>query len=81
MGKIENLKNYKSFEDIKEKTYPKTFSVKLPVSVAKKMLELDTKERTLLMRRAIINELEKMFRRKATENETKKIFAGSTSQE
>jgi len=81
MGKIENLKNYKSFEDIKEKTYPKTFSVKLPVSVAKKMLELDTKERTLLMRRGIINELEKMFRRKGTKNETQKIFAGSTSQE
>jgi hypothetical protein len=77
MGKIENLKNYKSFEDIQEKTYPKTFSVKLPVSVAKKMLELDTKERTLLMRRAIINELEKMFRRKETKNENQKISPGS----
>ena len=50
---------YKSFEDIKEKTYPRPFSVKLPVSVAESLLDLPTKERTLLIRRAIINEVKK----------------------
>ena len=51
---------FQGFEDIKEKTYPKTFSVKLPVSIAERLLELSTKERTLLMRRAIINEVQKI---------------------
>ena len=60
MKPTDTLKHYKSFDDIKEKTHPKAFSIKLPMTAAKKMLKLDTKERTLLMRRAILRELEEI---------------------
>ncbi|MGK7896568.1 MAG: hypothetical protein AB4372_23845 [Xenococcus sp. (in: cyanobacteria)] len=47
---------YQSFEDIKgKKLHPKTFGIKLPVEAAEKLLELDTKQRTLLMRSAILD--------------------------
>jgi hypothetical protein len=57
---VNKIAQFKSFNDIEEKTYPRPFSVRLPVSAAKKILELDTKERTLLMRRAILRELEEI---------------------
>jgi hypothetical protein len=43
--------------DLKEKTYPKTFGVRLPESIAVKLMALDSKERTLLIRKAIIKEV------------------------
>lgn len=55
---INKAAQFKSFEDIKEKTHPKVFGVKLPKTAAEKLLKLDTKERTLLIRRAVLKELE-----------------------
>ena len=50
---------YRPLEDIAgEKMHKKTFAVKLPVAAAEKLLKLDTKERTLLIRRAVLKELE-----------------------
>ena len=58
MPTLENLKHFESLGDVKEKLYDKVFGVRLPKSAAKKLLKLSTKERTLLMRRAILRELE-----------------------
>ena len=51
----------KPLDDMKgQELYDKVFGVRLPKGAAEKMLKLDTKQRTLLMRRAILNELEKI---------------------
>ena len=43
-----------------EKFHRKSFTVKLPMSYAELMLQLDTKERTKLMRSAIIEKLDRL---------------------
>jgi hypothetical protein len=65
MPRGENFKNkdfgtrIKPLEDIGEqKLYDKVFGVRLPIPAAKKLMKLDTKDRTLLIRRAVLKELE-----------------------
>jgi hypothetical protein len=43
--------------DLKEKTYPKTFGTRLPESIALKLLEMDKSDRTMFIRNAIIKEV------------------------
>ena len=45
---------FKALEDVKEKLHSKVFGVRLPESAAKKLLKLSTKERTLIMRQALL---------------------------
>lgn len=49
---------FKCIGDIKKKMHKKTFSVKLPVEAAEKLLALDTKTRTIFMRKAILEALD-----------------------
>jgi hypothetical protein len=56
----ENLTTFKPFEDVKGKVYPRPFSVRVPMDIGEKLIELSPKQRTLLLRRAIIAEVEKM---------------------
>ena len=65
MPRGENLKHkdfgtrYKALEDVgKQKLYDKVFGIRLPEAAAKQLMQLPTKERTLLMRRAVLKELE-----------------------
>ena len=67
MAKKENLLKFgentrlKALDDMKGKElYKKTFGIRLPVEAAEKLLKLETKERTLLMRRAVLKELESL---------------------
>jgi hypothetical protein len=45
-------------DDITEPFHPKVFGIKLPLSAAEKMLAMPTKQRTALMRRAVMEALE-----------------------
>jgi hypothetical protein len=67
MAKKENLLKFgektrlKALDDMRGKQlYQKTFGIRLPVEAAEKLLKLGTKERTLLMRRAVLKELESL---------------------
>jgi hypothetical protein len=51
---------FKSIGDVEEKMHKKTFAVKMPMSAAAKLLKLDTKSRTVFMRQALLEALDKL---------------------
>ena len=57
---LKNLTPYESVGDIEERVHSKVFSIRLPVTYAEKMLKLSTKQRTKLMRGAVMDALEKL---------------------
>jgi hypothetical protein len=54
-NKIGEKTQFKRLSDVKEKLHSKVFGVRLPESAAEKLLKLPTKERTLIMRQALLD--------------------------
>ena len=51
---------FKGIGDVEEKMHKKTFAVKMPMSAAEKLLKLDTKSRTVFIRQAVLEALNKL---------------------
>lgn len=58
MATIENLKHFKTLEDmaeVGERMHPKVFGIRLPESAAEKLLRYKPQQRTMIMRKAVLN--------------------------